>query len=606
VSTQLLVTLLVLLIAAILLISDRVRADLVALLVVVALGVSGVLTPREAFSGFSSSAVVTMAAIFVLVAGLQITGMTGHAGAWLQRLAGADERGLVIAVMVIGALLSLFMNNIAAAAILLPAVSGIASRTGARLSHLLMPLAFATLLGGMATLFTTTNLIASGILRTQNLPGFGVLDFLPVGGPMAVAGILFMTAWGLRLLPTHAGMDGARRSSEATDLVGVYRLGERLFRARIPAGSSLIGKPLAGSTLRETYGVTVVALERQSQVIPVTSPDTSVVEGDVVVLEGNLDEFRKRDVEPYLEILPAREWREGDLETDTTVIIEAVLAPRSGLLGQTLRTARFREKYGMAVLGVWRQGRPIRTNLGDRPLQFGDALLLQGASTNLALLRTEPDLILLVGEQDAQAAVMQPGKGPVAVAIMAVTLVAATLTPTLVGEIMLAGALAMVVAGLLTMDQVYGAIEWRSIFLVAGLVPLGLAMTSSGAAALLADQLVARLNPIGPAALLAGVVLLTAVLTQLINGAAVVGVVAPIAIEVAQGSGLDPRALVMGVALASSLAFVTPLGHAVNVLVMGPAGYRLGDFSRVGLPLTVLLLVVLVLLLPVFWPLVPR
>jgi di/tricarboxylate transporter len=156
------------------------------------------------------------------------------------------------------------------------------------------------------------------------------------------------------------------------------------------------------------------------------------------------------------------------------------------------------------------------------------------------------------------------------------------------------------------MDQVYGAIEWRSIFLVAGLVPLGLAMTSSGAAALLADQLVARLNPIGPAALLAGVVLLTAVLTQLINGAAVVGVVAPIAIEVAQGSGLDPRALVMGVALASSLAFVTPLGHAVNVLVMGPAGYRLGDFSRVGLPLTVLLLVVLVLLLPVFWPLVPR
>ena len=603
-STQLLLTLVILLVAAGLLLSDRVRADLVALLVVVALGVSGVLTPREAFSGFSSSAVVTMAAIFVLVTGLQITGITHHAGSLLQRLAGTDERRLVFAVMAIGATLSLFMNNIAAAAILLPAVSGIAGRTRVRLSHLLMPLAFATLLGGLATLFTTTNIIASGILRSQNLPGFGVLSFLPVGGPLAIAGILFMAVWGLRLLPTREGMDGARAPGEPTDLVGVYRLGERLFRARIPAGSSLIGKPLAGSTLRETYGVTVVAVERQSQLIPVTSPDTSVVEGDVVVLEGNLDEFRKRDVEPYLEILPPREWREGDLETDSTVIVEVVLAPRSGLLGQTLRTARFREKYGMAVLGVWRQGRPIRTNLGDRPLQFGDALLLQGPRANLPLLRTEPDLILLVDEQEGRMAA-KPGKGPAAAAIMAVTLVLATLNPALVGEIMLAGALMIVLVGLLSMDQVYGAIEWRSIFLVAGLLPLGLAMTKSGAAALLADQLVAWLNPYGPAALLAGLVLLTALLAQLINGAAVVGVVAPIAIEAAQEAGLNPQSLVMAVALASSFAFVTPLGHAVNVLVMGPAGYRFHDFSRVGLPLALLLIGLLIALLPVFWPLVP-
>ena len=182
VSTQLLLTLFILVVAAGLLLSDRVRADLVALLVVVALGVSGVLSPREAFSGFSSSAVVTMAAIFVLVGGLQITGMTAHAGALLQRLAGTSERRLLVAVLVIGALLSLFMNNIAAAAILLPAVSGIAGRTHVRLSHLLMPLAFATLLGGMATLFTTTNIIASGILRTQNLPALACWTFSPWAG----------------------------------------------------------------------------------------------------------------------------------------------------------------------------------------------------------------------------------------------------------------------------------------------------------------------------------------------------------------------------------------------------------------------------------------
>ena len=202
---DLVITLLILFVAAVLLLSDRVRADLVALLVAVALGVSGVLAPREAFSGFSSSAVVTMAAIFVLVAGLQVTGVTRQAGRLLQRLAGADERRLLVAVMAIGALLSLFMNNIAAAAILLPAVSGLASRTQVRLSRLLMPLAFATILGGMATLFTTTNIIVSGILRSQGLPGFGVLDFLPVGGPMALAGIVFVILVGVRLLPARAG-----------------------------------------------------------------------------------------------------------------------------------------------------------------------------------------------------------------------------------------------------------------------------------------------------------------------------------------------------------------------------------------------------------------
>lgn len=603
VPNDLVITLLILFVAAVLLLSDRVRADLVALLVVVVLGVSGVLTPREAFSGFSSSAVVTMAAIFVLVAGLQITGVTNQAGRLLQHLAGADEHRLLVAVMAIGALLSLFMNNIAAAAILLPAVSGLASRTQVRLSRLLMPLAFATILGGMATLFTTTNIIVSGILRSQGLPGFGVLDFLPVGGPMALAGIGFVVLVGVRFLPARQGMDDRRRPAAGLpDLVGVYRLDERLFRARVPAGSILIGRPIAASPLRERFGVTVVALERNGALIPVTSPETVVAQGDVIVLEGNLDEFSGRDVEPYLEILPPRTWSEGDLETDAVVVVEAVLAPRSALLGQTLRAARFRDKYGMAVLGIWRQGRPMRTNLGDLPLQFGDALLLQGPRERVPLLQTEPNLIVLAGEAERGPALM-PDKGRLAAGVMTMTLVLATLNPVLVGEIMLAGALAMVLVRLLTMDQVYNAIEWRSIFLVAGLLPLGLAMAESGAAALLAERLVAWLNPLGPTVLLAGLVLLAVLLTQVINGAAVTSVIAPVAIQAAQQTGLDPRAFAMGVALACSIAFMTPLGHAVNVLVMGPAGYRFGDFLRIGLPLTVVVLAVLLLLLPLVWPL---
>lgn len=600
---DLVITLLILFVAAALLLSDRVRADLVALLVMVALGLTGVLAPREALSGFSSSAVVTMAAVFVLVAALQVTGVTNQAGALLLRLAGNDERRLLVAVMVIGGLLSLVMNNIAAAAILLPAVSGLASRTQVRLSRLLMPLAFATILGGMATLFTTSNIIVSGILRSQGLAGFGVLDFLPVGGPMALAGIGFVILAGARLLPARQGMDSQHAGADGRlDLVGVYQLSERLFRARVPAGSMLIGRPIAASPLRDDFGVTVVALERDGQTIPVTSPLTEIAQNDVIVLEGNLDEFRRRDVEPFLEILPPRQWSEGDLESSAVVVVEAVLAPRSSLLGQTLRTSRFRDKYGMAVLGIWRQGRPMRAHLGDLPLQFGDALLLQGPRERIALLATEPDLIVLAGEAERGPA-PKPEKSRVAIGIMAVTLLLATLNPTLIGEIMLAGALVMVVGRLLAMDQVYSAIEWRTIFLVAGLLPLGLAMEQSGAAALLAERLVAWLQPFGPLALLAGLALLAVLLVQVINGAAVASVITPVAIQAAQQTGLDPRALAMGVALACSMAFMTPLGHAVNILVMGPAGYRFSDFFRIGLPLTMVVFAVLMVLLPVLWPL---
>lgn len=285
---------------------------------------------------------------------------------------------------------------------------------------------------------------------------------------------------------------------------------------------------------------------------------------------------------------------------------EAVLAPRSTLLGQTLRIARFREKYGMSVLGIWRAGRPIRTNLSDLPLAFGDALLLQGQRSQMALLRTEPDLILLDGGEAERPAVLAPGKRWLAPAIMLAGLILAAFNTSLVGEIMLGAALLTVLAGILTMDQAYGAIEWRSVFLVAGMLPLGLAMTKSGAANLLSDSLIAVLGPAGPLALLAGLFLLTTLLTQAMNGAAVATVVAPIAIQAAQHAGLDPRALAMGVALASSLAFLTPLGHPVNVLIMGPGGYRFADYLKVGWLLILLIFGLVMLLLPIFWPLTAR
>jgi di/tricarboxylate transporter len=321
-------------------------------------------------------------------------------------------------------------------------------------------------------------------------------------------------------------------------------------------------------------------------------------------LEGRLEEFRQIDIEPYLEILPMHPYQERDLESASIVVLEAVLSPRSQLIGQTLRTSLFREKYGMTVLAVWNGERVIRTGLADLPLEFGDALLLQGPRDRLPLLRSDPDLILLSSEEEKVREVSN--KAWLAVTIFALTILVAAVSPFAVGVVMLAGALIMVITRVMTMEQVYRVIEWRIIFLVAGMLPLGLAMTKTGATALFASALTGLLGPLGPLALLLGLLALTVLLSQAMKGAAVSAVIAPIAIQAAHQIGVDPRAMAMGVALATSMAFVTPLGHPVNILMIGPGGYRFKDFFRVGLPLTVLLFVVVIIILPIFWPLSPR
>jgi len=596
-DSSLLITFVILGAAIALFLSDRVRADLVALLVVVALGVSGVLSPQEAFSGFSRSAVITILAIFILAAALERTGVTQRVGDLLLRAGRGHERRLVVIVMLAGAGLSLFMNNIAAASVLLPAVSGASRRAGTNPARLLMPLAFATLLGGMATLLTTTNIVVSSLLRDRGLRGFGLVDFFPMGLPLVGAGIAYMALWGRRMLPARSpGQIHAQAERQEADLAEVYHLGETLFRAGVPAGSPLIGQTLAGGRFRETLRFDVLAIERDGHVLPAPAPTTVIQEEDVLLLSGDPS---GADLSGELEILPGRRWRESDLESPRVAVVEAVLSPRSKLIGQTLRGSHFRDRYGMTALAVWRAGRSIRTGLSDLTLQFGDGLLLQGARSRLPVLRDEPDLIVLDKGEEEEATV--PGKAFLTLGIMGVTLVLAATDLLPVGEVMLGGALAMVLTGVLSMDQAYQGVEWKSVFLVAGMLPMGIAMAKTGAAALLTRWLVAALGGAGAVGLLAGLVALAIVLTQVMNGAAVAAILAPVAIQTAQQVGANPRAMAMGVALATSMAFLTPLGHPVNVLVMGPGGYRFRDYFRVGLPLTILLFVLIVALLPLVW-----
>jgi di/tricarboxylate transporter len=597
---QIELTFLLLGIATILLVGNILRPDIVALLLLLALGLSGILTPQETFSGFSRSAVIIMISAFILAEGLRRTGVTERLGNFILRLFGNGELSLIFGVMSAGALLSLFMNNIAAASLLFPALSGVARRSGISPSRLLMPLAFGTILGGMATLLTTTNIIVSGLLRDERLPGFGLLDFLPAGLPLALAGISFMVLVGRKFLPAKSPAEQIREEGELGEiLLSTYQLGDRLQRARVRAGGPLDGKAIQASGLREKYNLNVIALQRGNRVVHLEA--RTVLRGnDTLLLIARPEDSLPENLNELLEILPPGEWAQEYLSTPDMLLIETAIAPRSPLAGQTLQEIHFEQKYDARVLAIWRRGRSIRTRFSNLELEFGDALLLQGTPRSLRLLRTEQGLILLA--ESIPTPRSRDQRGWATILIMLMTLSLAVAFPNIIAEIMLGGAVSMVLIRALSMDQAYQTIEWRSIFLVAGMLPLGVALQKTGGAALLAEQIIQLIGAQGHLALLAGLVLLTVLLTQVINGAAAASVIAPIAIVTAQKVGMDPRSMALGVALASSMAFISPLGHAVNIMVMGAGGYTFQDYARVGIPLTVLLIVLLLVILPIVMP----
>jgi di/tricarboxylate transporter len=597
--SQLSLTLLFLGIAALLLLGNILRADIVALMLMLALGLSGILTPQEAFSGFSRSAVIIMMSAFVLAEGLRRSGLTERIGLSIIKLFGAGERRLIFGIMTAAASLSLFMNNIAAASLLFPSLSGMARRSKISPSKLLMPLAFGTILGGMATLLTTTNIVVSGLLRDVSLPGFTLTEFAPIGIPLSLVGIFFMVFWGRKLLPEQSPAQRHEEGAETGDLINTYQLAERLVRAEVCRGGNLDGLTLEKSGLRQKHHLNVIAVQRGKTTLPIEAR-TVLKGGDILLIMARSEDTVPDILKDMLNVLPSGEWQQDYLATPDLKLIEAAIAPRSHLASQTLQEIRFEQKFGAKVLAVWRRGRSIRTRLADLPLEFGDGLLLQGTEKSLNLLRTEPGLILLAESAPSTRMTL---RGWLTALVMFATLAFAVIFPDNIAEIMLSGAVAMVLIGAMSMDQAYRAIDWRSLFLVAGMLPLGVALNKTGASIVFADGILSMFENAGHLVLLAGFVLLTVALTQVINGAAAVTVIAPIAIATAQQVGMEPRSVALAVAVASSMAFISPLGHSVNVMVMGAGGYTFRDYARVGIPLTIILFTILLILLPIIMPL---
>jgi di/tricarboxylate transporter len=772
------IVLAILLAAIVMFVTERIRVDVVALMVLVSLALTGLVTPAEALSGFANLAVVTVWAVLILSAGLGRTGVAGLIGRQVLRLAGRSEARLIALIMVLVGVLSGFMNDIGVAALMLPVVVDIARRTGRPPSRLLMPLAFAALLGGLNTLIgTPPNILISEALRQYGLEPFHMFDYTPTGVVVMVAGIAFMVLVGRHLLPSRDIKD--LRESDQLAPGEFFGLRERLFVVRLAGDSVLAGRTLAQSRLGAALGLNVLAILRPDQNRLAPGPaallhpgDRLLVEGrpdrltelrgrralvveedhlvveqllsaeigmaelelppqssllgltleqsnfrrrfgaivlairrgggvvrtnleklplqrdDVLLIQGTREQLDRLRVDPEFhltgiqaaegyqleerlvamrvpedspfvdktlvesrlgdafglgvmgivrngstELMPDPEERlaardlllvkvrpddlltlEGlqnleidaeappdvtELESEHVGLVEAVLSPRTTLAGKTLRQILFREKYGLSVLAIWREGRAYRSDLRDMALRFGDALLLYGPRERLRVLGLEPDFLVLT---EAAQEAPRLSKAPVALLIMAAVLTPVILDWLPIAIAAVAGVVLMILTRCLTMEEAYRAIELKAVFLIAGMLPLGIAMEQTGAARFLAEGMVGLVGPWGPLAVTAGLFILAALASQVMPNPAVAVLLAPIALNTANDLGVSPYPMMMAVAVSASAAFLSPVGHSANILVMGPGGYRFADYTKVGIPLTLVVLVVVLLVLPIFWP----
>jgi di/tricarboxylate transporter len=582
-------------VVTVLLIHGSLRPDLTALLSLTVLGLTGLVTPAEAFSGFGGSAVMTILSISIVSEGLHQSGITKFLSRQIFHIARRNEPRLVLVTVLASALLSLFMNNIAAAGVLMPAVIALSRHTRIAPSKLLMPMAFGTIVGGMATLLTTSNIIVSEALRTAGYAPFGLLDFLPIGVFVIAAGALYLTAVGRKILPEHYPAGQVARAERLhAELAALYGLRKNLSELLVVEGSCMSGIDIKEGDWARRLGINILGISRGGHINFGPQVDEIIRAGDILLVQGEV--VPSEIAVCGLKVLPKRKPPE-EIADEHSILGEVALSPRATMAGKTLKEIHFREKYQLNVVAIWREGHPLREGLADIPLRFGDALLVQGSPMQMRLLNDDRDFILLEEDPDA---VLQPGKAKRAAAILVMVLGIAAFGWLPVAEISLAGAIMMILAGCLTMDDAYRSVEWKAIFLIAGMWPLGIAIRTSG----LADTVTGWLggfSAYGPSALAAALILGGMALTQILGSQVTSIVLTPIGLTMAAAAGADPRSIGMAIALSCSLAFLSPLGHPVNILVMGSGGYSFRDYLKVGGPLTLLILLIIMVGLKIFW-----
>ncbi|MDS4026005.1 MAG: SLC13 family permease [Candidatus Contendobacter sp.] len=594
--------------AVVLFASDRLRPDVVALLVIVALILGGILPVAEAVAGFGDSVVVLIAGLFVVGEGLVRTGVANQVGDWLTRVAGASETRLLVLLMLAVAGLGAFMSSTGVVAIFIPVVLGITSRLGIGPGRLMMPLAFAALLSGMLTLIATPpNLMVNDALRTAGLQPFGFLSITPIGLLALGVGVAYMWAIGSRLLPASPPPTGtAGRRQTLRELGESYDLLDQLHRLRVEPDSPLAGQTVAEAKLRSRYGVTIAGVERQRPFGDKVAPALATTElrpADVLYLVGLDESVAIISAVERLTRLPIEDSQQRSLVKELG-LVEVLLPPDSELIGQTLRQAAFRSRHGLSVLGIRRRGQPLPGNLIEEKLAFGDVLLVAGSWKQIGQLQGDRKhfLVLNLPVEFAEVAPAHR-RAPFALLVLLAMVVMMTfgLVPNTAAALL--AALAMGLFRCLRLEDAYRSINWPSLVVIAGMLPLARALEKTGGVTLIADGLAAGLGGFGPLALLAGIFLLAAVVGLFLSNTATAVLMAPVAIAAAQKIGVSPYPFAMTVAVAASAAFATPVSSPVNTLVLAPGGYRFNDFVRVGLPLILVMMAITLLVVPLLLPL---
>jgi di/tricarboxylate transporter len=578
-----------------LLFTEWLKNDVVAVLLILALALTGLLKPSEALSGFGSEPAIIAASIFVLSEALNQTGISQAIGDWIGRLAGGGYPRIVSTLMLTVAGLSAFTHHVTTTAMMLPVTLDLARARKIPASKLLIPLSFGASLGTTITIIgAPAFLVASATLQQAGLPGLGIFSITPMGLTLTVVGTLFMLLVGRFLLPSREG---------SVELGDRSHIDNYFTELKIQPDSPLVGKTLAQVKGTGHYHFTVVGWMRAKQHLSLPFAQWQLREGDVLLVHTTPDDLAAFRHEPGLEYhsveqyqrTPQRNGNAGEQDA----MVQAVVAPDAEFIGQSLREIDFRRRYGAIVIGFWRQGEFLREELSRILLRAGDVLVLQGDKEALARVEKENAFLLLI-PLEHQPRLRQ--KAPMVGAIVLMTILASALNLVTLDIAMLAGAAAVVLSGSLTLRQSYRAIDTSIYVFIAGAIPLGLAMQQTGTATLLAGFLEQGMHGWSQFSILLVLYTVVGLVTQLMSDAAAVALFAPVALALAQAMGARPEAYVVTVAMAAVTACLTPTGHHGNLLVYGPGRYQFVDFVRVGAPLTLCLAVTVALLAPILWP----